>query len=352
MDTERVQELISTMNAFGKDTYHKSEILNELFQLQSEIVNLTFNDEHARTANLRFGDVCNHLEKLNIECEDIAGYELEKFSKDCRILGNLIKAEVSGRRAERIVFDRLDQLGCSNFVLKNVELSDKHFRTEIDAVIITPSRVLLIEVKNSLKDIYIDDRGDYYRTGKYLNWDCNIADKMICRKRMIKSLFSEHGVEDVEIVSIVVFTNKRIEVKNKCQQIRTCFVSQLNSIIEDEEKDEKFSICEMEKMQSIIVMESEKEKYPFEFDVAQFKEDAAVLIATLEEAKANMSSDAAEDLVSNLDKEIANKLDLDEDSRGKTNKKRFLYVGATLFSLAASLILGYAIGYKRYNKFR
>ena len=352
MNTERLHELISNMNAFEKEAYHKSEILNELLQLQNDIVNLTFNDEHARTANLRFWDVCNHLEKLNTECGNIADYEFEKFSKDCRFLGNLIKAEISGRRGERIVFERLDQLGCGNFVLKNVELSDTNFRTEIDAVIITSSRLILVEVKNSSKDIYIDDRGDYYRTGEYLNWDCNIADKMNCRERMIQSILSEHGVENVEIASIVVFTNKYIEIKNKCKKIRTCFVGQLNSIIEDEEKDEKFSVCEMEKIQSIIVTASEKEKYPFEFDVTQFKTDAAVLIAKLEEAKANMSIGEAEEPDLNLNKEAANESILDGDLQEKANTKLVQYVGATVFSIAVSLILGYAIGYKRYNKSR
>lgn len=53
MNNTRVQELMAAMNSFRKEAYHKSEILSEMLALQSEIVNLTFNGDHAATAGVR-----------------------------------------------------------------------------------------------------------------------------------------------------------------------------------------------------------------------------------------------------------------------------------------------------------
>ena len=89
MNTNRVNDLMEIMNSFRKDKYHKSELLTELFSLQQEIVNLTFNGDHASTANLKIWDVERHLEQLNVECGYVANEELQKFIEGSKILCNL-----------------------------------------------------------------------------------------------------------------------------------------------------------------------------------------------------------------------------------------------------------------------
>ncbi|MBQ6416842.1 MAG: hypothetical protein IJJ65_11405, partial [Butyrivibrio sp.] len=46
----------------------------------------------------------------------------------------------------------------------------------------TPGAVTIIEVKNTAKNIFLDENGDYFRTGEYLRWDCNIAEKMTLKE--------------------------------------------------------------------------------------------------------------------------------------------------------------------------
>ena len=72
MNMNRVNELMASMNSFGKEAYHKSELLDEMFALQSEIVSLTFNEDHAATADLKIWDVERHLEQLNADCGNAA----------------------------------------------------------------------------------------------------------------------------------------------------------------------------------------------------------------------------------------------------------------------------------------
>ncbi|MDO5331593.1 MAG: nuclease-related domain-containing protein, partial [Bacillota bacterium] len=285
MKTQRIEELMTAMKSFGKESYHKSELLNEMFALQQEIVELTFSGEHAATAELKIWDVERHLEQLNADCGDAATEELARFKEGCKMLCNLIKAEISGNRGEYKAFKTLDYLKSQNRILKNVELSDGDVRTELDAVVITPKCVTIVEVKNTSKNIFIDEEGNYYRTGEFLKWDSNIAEKMSVKEGLLKKALEAAGYGQVQIRSIVVFTNNRIEVQNKYRQIKTSFVSQLAYIIDGYRLDDTISIEEMDKLQQIIQEAECKEAYPFEFDVNQYKADFANLMATLEIAK-------------------------------------------------------------------
>ena len=73
-----------------------------------------------------------------------------------------------------------------NIILKNIELKDGDDRTELDAVVITPYGITIVEVKNTARDIFIDENGNYYRTGEFLNWDCNIVQKMNLKEDLLK----------------------------------------------------------------------------------------------------------------------------------------------------------------------
>ena len=82
-----------------------------------------------------------------------------------KILCNLIKAEISGNRGEYKAFKTLEYLQSQNKVMRNVELSHGETRTEIDALVITPKCLTIVEVKNTSKNnLLIDEDGNYYRT--------------------------------------------------------------------------------------------------------------------------------------------------------------------------------------------
>lgn len=286
MNDTRVQELITSIKAFEKETYHKSEILDEMLALQSEIVNLTFNGEHAAIAELKIYDVERHLEQLNEECGHVADEALQRFINGSKELCNLIKAEISGRRGETKAFRTLEYLRSQNVVLKNVELEDGNLRTEFDAVIITPKCITIVEVKNTGKNIFIDEEGNYYRTGEFLKWDCDIAGKMSVKETLLRKALEDADITDVKIQGVVVFTNNRIEVQNKYSKLRTCFVSQLNHIIDGFQGEKVFTEVDMNRIKEVVEMAECKEYYPADFDAEQYKMDFATVMATIEAASA------------------------------------------------------------------
>ncbi len=302
---ERIEEIIGTMKSFGKDKYKKSELLDEMFLLQNEIVELTFNGEHASTADLKIWDVERHLEQLNRDCGNVADGELQAFKNGSKTLCNLIRAECSGAKGERKAFWRLKDIRSKNTVLQNVELCDGDLRTELDAVVIMPGAIVIVEVKNTAKNIFIDENGDYYRTGEFLKWDCNIAEKMLTKETLLQKALERKGIRDVRLRSVVVFTDNRIEVQNKYSCIRTCFVSQLASIIDRLNGSRVMTEEEMELVENAIKEAESKESYPFEFDVKQYRRDFATLMATLEEASSMKEAVALEEEVVNETKENA-----------------------------------------------
>lgn len=284
--TRRINEIMEAMKSFGKEKYQKNELLTEMLALQQEIVGLAFNGDHASMADLKIWDVERHLDQLNQDCGNAADEELQRFKDGSKTLCNLIKGEISGNRGEAKAFRTLQYIRTKNIVLKNLELSNEDFRTELDAVVITPGTVTIIEVKNTAKNIFIDENGDYFRTGEFLRWDCNIAEKMMLKEELLRKVLASDGMDDIQIRSIVVFTDNRIEVQNKYSRIRTCFVSQLAYIIDGFKSGRSLSDEEMEQIKDLIKIAESKQNYPFEFDVAQYKLDFATVMAILEEASA------------------------------------------------------------------
>lgn len=340
MNTNRVNDLMEIMNSFKKDKYHKSELLTELFSLQQEIVNLTFNGDHASTANLKIWDVERHLEQLNVECGYVANEELQKFIEGSKILCNLIKAELSGNRGELKAFRTLEYLHSQNNILKNVELSDGNYRTELDVVVITPNCITIVEVKNTAKDIFIDENGNYYRTGEFLKWDCNIAEKMQIKENLLRKSLADVGICNLTVQNIVVFTNNRIEVQNKCNHIKTCFLSQLAYIIDGFKEERLYSTEEMNMMGSTIEAAECKVSYPIEFDVKQYKYNFAKAMAILEEAS-TVKEEVIEESTLEEKKEVPHmekKPSLTDAMRIIFTSKYVRYVGSTAAAVAISLV--------------
>lgn len=348
MKTQRIEELMAGMKSFSKDGYHKSELLSEMFALQQEIVELTFSGEHAATAELKIWDVEKHLEKLNEECGHVADEELQKFMESSKILCNLIKAEISGNRGEYKAFKTLEYLQSQNRVMRNVELSNGETRTEIDALVITPKCLTIVEVKNTSKNILIDGGGNYYRTGEFLKWDCNIAEKMAIKEELLRKVLEAAGYGHIRIRSVVVFTNNRIEVQNKFAQIRTCFVNHLAYVIDGFRLDETITMNDMDCIYNAVENAVCQEAYPFEFDARQYQVDFANLLATLEFAKAK--AEVQEELVPEFEQHYERVSSQKHDKVRKTTfadvmrniftSKQVRYAGSTAAALAITVVSG------------
>lgn len=297
MCKERVKEIINNLKAFDKESYRRDELLPELMKLQTEMVEMTFNEEHAFLSNLKIWDVKNHLVHLNNECGNVADEEIQKFSDEVYDYSNMIRGIISGNRGEAKVFDILNTYKINgNVFLKNIELSNEGEKTEIDALIVTPQALVIVEVKNTGRDIFIDENGDYYRMGKYLRWDSNIKDKFETKEALLKKALGKE-YEDCKVNKVVVFTNDKVEIQNNYSEIETCFLTQLTYIIDRFDSGRCFEISDMEDISQKIIFAEELESYPVRFDIEQFKYDFAVIMAMLEDARGENEVEEVEEII-------------------------------------------------------
>ena len=335
MNEKRVNEIISQITAFYKDTYTRSEYLPELLKLQKELIDLTFNSEHAENGDLRLWDVERHLRKMNDERGHVADDELARFVKGSKVVCNNISAEFSGNVGEQKVFRALDNLGCQNSVLHNVELEFDGRRTEIDAIVFTNHAIFIIEIKNSKKNIFIDENGEFYRIGNSMHHDCNIADKMDEREALLRKALERAGMDYLKIFKIVTFTNPRLDVENKYHYIKVCPSNYLTSFIEKFTSNQWYSYEDICTMAEAVTEVKCPEEYKMSIDMTEFKRDFAILMAKLESAE---EAEKEPEIVQGEPKEQDKNVESKPDNKNKIIRKYgsmvAAAVGVTLVNVA------------------
>ena len=289
---ERVNQIISSMKSFEKDTYDQNELIDEIFCLEREMVNIAFNSEHSSSAKLKIIDVENHLEYLNNECGEVANEQLAEFKNESRNLCNYLRAALSGRKGENRAYHNLrHSLTDDGIFIRNLQVRDGSLLTEIDMLVITGKGVSIIEVKNTKKNIFIDREGNYYRNSEYQRLEYNIAKKMSLREEIIKGILENEGYPDVPIQSIIVFTDDSIEIHND-SDVRTCFLGQLSYFVEDfEDRKTVLANDSLDDLGEILYSYRTSEGFPIDFDIDSYKMHFATLMAILEESNNNRVAD-------------------------------------------------------------
>ena len=92
----------------------------------------------------------------------------------------------------------------------------------------------------------------------------------------------EDGLDDVNIERILVFTNDNIEVINKCESIKICFLALLPTLIDGYPENVIYSDGMIKQIAQTIDHSRKSEMYPADKEIARFKEAFANAMAMLE----------------------------------------------------------------------
>lgn len=282
----RSQMIASSFKACSKNSYHKSEILPELLNLQSEMVKVAFPemDDESR-ASLRLWDIVDRLEEASASKRGKGAAEIAEFKQSCKTVGNMIAAEISGKRGENVTFNRLEKAGFDGVAVRNIEVTRNDYRTEIDGVVLTSRGAVVVEVKNTRKNVFIDEEGNAYRTGKFTRLDCNLLGKMQARQEFVAETLAAAGYPNVEVSGVVVYTNDRIEIQNHCESINVSFLSRLPYLIKSLPCGESRGAKDLQQMALALEKASSHELYPMNLDMGVFKQQFAVAITSLDESE-------------------------------------------------------------------
>ena len=305
---KRIKEIESQFTAFQKDKYQRDEILTELSKFSKEMVGATFNLDHADAGSLKTYDVRNHLEKMNADCEHIADELFKKFDYQTYKFNEWFRKELSGSRGEYRALKSVETARRKMQILRNVELGYDGHKAEIDLIVITTEAAFMLEVKNTSKQIHIDENGKYIRTSftGNNNVECNIGEKMNERDFLLRKVLKDAGYPDFPIRSLVVFTNDNAIVTNDYKYIEIAYMSQLPHIIDDYHSTYVLSDKGMAKIKdAIIEAQCERVYYP-EMDMQEYKETFATLLATLETAKNKQAAEENEIILVKQKYSVAN----------------------------------------------
>ena len=215
----------------NRNKYHNKTQLQEYFDLQDELVKATFGED---ARGKRMFDVFNYLSNENDRKGGLATELLKTFKGDCEFVTNTIKATLSGCRGENMAFRSLETLKTKHLVVKNVELEFDGHKTEIDAVVLTKKGAVIVEVKNTSRNVVITRSGNLKRQAKdgTYSFDCQLGLKLNDKEFVLGRALAKSDYKNVPVKSIVVFTNGDIEVDNQSEYIKICSLSELPHVIQ------------------------------------------------------------------------------------------------------------------------
>ena len=238
----------------------------------------------------------------------------------------MTKGIISGFEGENKVFAYLKRINGFNKVLRNVELNSEYTHTELDAVVITKRGVTIVEVKNSTRNVEVDEDGNYFRVGKELKYDSNLKEKMFARGELIKTILKNAGYENVPVKTVVVFTNDQVRINAKCRELTVCNTNKMLNLINQDSAPEILSEADVEILSIAVNTARREEVHKFDFDAYQMKKDFAELMVKLDQAAEKEEIKASETVtepVINSDVKMAEFEKKEKTSIISHKKKRF-----------------------------
>ena len=177
-----------------------------------------------------------------------------------------------GYFGEKKALESLRVISSPVTVLNNIELSQDDIKTEIDALVISKSGIIIVEVKNSKYNAVIDEKG-IYRTknnkekSSFLakNIVQNMKNKEYVVWKTIDDKFPGLVSRDL-IAGIVMFVNDDRRITCKYNDIIALNRNEALKYIENHISKELFSIEEIEKIKDTITQSKTESEYEIEID--------------------------------------------------------------------------------------
>lgn len=295
--TNRIEEVSSKIRAFRKHSYRQDQLRAEYHKCQREMWRIMYSEKPVNDNDYDMYQVKGYLKHLNQQAGFVASEEFTEFSKSCEIFKKTLGKLESGAEGEEKAFKALDTIRCKKLILTNKAFQKNNHRTELDAIVFTEKAIFIVEVKNTHREIYIDEKGNYC-TVKYNNRNIqnNIGVKMNEKDFLLREALKSCRNDRLNIMHIVVFTNSKIKVTNRYQYIQTCYLSDLPHIIENYQGADIYTERDFKKFNKTIAKKECEQYFSADMDIEGFKHNFASLVVKLQDAQAERQQEACEDM--------------------------------------------------------
>lgn len=241
---------------------------------------------------MRFDDAVYRMKLLSRDKKLNNNPVIQKAISAMKAANKEIAVGMSGRNGETVVTKTLSHLQRPRTkVYHNVYVTDGVDETEIDALVVTDSGLIILEVKKVKSDITITEEGQMFRNDDECFGKKPLKEKLELKERLLRYCIEQElqkrSVEqDILIDNYVVFVKQRnthIQVSNYCRAIKWCFSSAINNRIENYYSRVSYNLTELDLLNDVIKsLEINKKKFESKIDFYQLRDDIAEALYLLE----------------------------------------------------------------------
>lgn len=187
-------------------------------------------------------------------------------------IGTLEKITEAGLRGEERLYQATNIIGDRIKILRNIRLRVDNLEVEHDMIIIAPTGIFTIEVKNLKDDHEIDEKGVLRNLKDKRKKSYNVAEQSRRHIHNLKRFFETITSYKFNIYSIIVWANDNSKVINNFEFIPVCYCNTLEyEIFNTERFKPVYSNEEIEYIYKILNDNVLPEKaYPINIDIDNY----------------------------------------------------------------------------------
>ena len=270
------EEIVRNFTAMVENKYQTNTYFDELEKLENQICNTIMPQVLDKKG--WYDEIIKQLEKYHFNDEVMENEVKPRFISVAKKMTNEIKKKRIGNTGERYVTKFVDEAGTyfeNPYLISNVCLKYNDIKVEIDNILITDKAIFIIETKNWSKKIYISSSGEIFEDNKIVIGQ-NIINSMANKRLALWHILKEKGLKNIHINEFVVNANQKNKIKSETNKIMIFnnapdiveYIRNYNSGICYSQRD-------IDSVKEVIENSIYFEEYPVEYNIEQFKNDAA-----------------------------------------------------------------------------
>lgn len=282
MNGMEIKNRLSGIGTMASASYTNQEIVDHLKDLQYAIAREVCGEDEG--SRIRADVIVQAVEeKVNtLGLQDSDSFII--FKQDMQDISRKIALTISGMKGEAKGFRALKALEYDNdtYVLRNVCLHDGEGRTEIDALVVSPYGVFVIEMKNCRKTMTITKDG-YFQKLDNPDYQYPLGERMCCKEILVREALGETLSVPVRSMLLLVNDADVIDDFGKVQLAnRNTVVNKIRSYAKGFDGVLADEVC---KMVAKIEASHEEAKYPCNLDCERIVDNLVALIDEIERAE-------------------------------------------------------------------
>lgn len=290
----KIKDYIHEMESAGVLTakeYTFHEYVDELLEFQAMLCKMISGDAYhdkmrIEEASIIFEGKARKKDLRNNPAVHNCVQTMKKLSKEIAIT-------MSGAKGESVVSKTLEYLERPNTkVFRNVYVTDGFDETELDAIVLTNTGIVILEVKNIKTDLKLTEEGRMVFASDECYDKVPLGTKMqhkrmLLRKRIQKALADSNAEIPVSVDSFIVFSTPKgqfVHVDDRYHKEKYCFRSGLNKKLENYVGSECYQAEEFARLDDILSsMESNVRRFKTELDFDAIRRSIAEGLVVLQD---------------------------------------------------------------------